>query len=116
MPRVRTTKSLAKRIDLQYFRRRDAFRKWRLWLCLALPVIAVGWIVFSRAIHNQNVYTKGPLSSAHAVLASNCEVRHVRTANFSAPVPYTACLACYGPALHNARQTVTPTSRSCHGQ
>src|SRR5216683_3870243 len=87
MPRVRTTKSLAKRIDLQYFRRRDAFRKWRLWLCLALPVIAVGWIVFSRAIHNQNVYTKGPLSSAHAVLASNCEVCHVRTAKFSAPVP-----------------------------
>src|SRR5260370_8413700 len=114
MPRVRTKKSLAKRIDLQYFRRRDAFRKWRLWLCLALPVIAVGWFVLSRAIQNQNVYTKGPLSSAHAVLASNCEVCHVRTAKFSAPVPDKACLGCHDPPLHNARQTFTPNCGSCH--
>jgi hypothetical protein len=114
MPRVRTTKSLAKRIDLQYFRRRDTFRKWRLWLCLSLPVIAVGWIVFSRAIHNQNVYTKGPLSSAHAVLASNCEVCHVRTAKFSAPVPDKACLGCHDAPLHNQRQTFTPSCGSCH--
>src|SRR5260370_8299029 len=108
MPRVRATKSLAKRIDLQYFRRRDAFRKWRLWLCLALPVIAVGWIVFSRAIHNQNVYTKGPLSSAHAVLASNCEGCHVRTAKLTAPLPDTPRLGRPDAPLHNAPHPFTP--------
>ena len=59
MPRVRTTKALARRIDLQYFTRRNVFRKWRLWLSVALPVIAVSWIVMSRASGNQNIYTQG---------------------------------------------------------
>ena len=114
MPRVRTTKALAKRIDLQYFTRRDLFRKWRLWLSVALPVIAVTWIVISRTSGNQNIYSKGPLSSAHAVLTQNCQVCHVRDTNFRVHVPDTACLACHDAPVHNQRQTFTPACSSCH--
>jgi hypothetical protein len=114
MPRVRTTKSLAKRIDLQYFTRRDALRKWRWWLCVALPALALGWVVYIHLSRNQNVYTRGPLSAAHAVLTSNCGLCHIQTASFRAPVPDQACLGCHDGPAHNQRQTFTPHCGSCH--
>ncbi len=114
MPRVRTTKSLAKRIDLQYFTRRDSFRNWRLWLCLLIPAIGLCWIVYVQVSRNQNVYTKGPLSSAHAVLTSNCGLCHLQAATFRAPVPDKACQGCHDAPAHNQRQTFTPNCSSCH--
>ena len=59
--RSRTTKKLAKRIDLQYFTRPHAFRRWRFWLSVAVPVIALGWLVTQRAQGGQKVYSSGPL-------------------------------------------------------
>ena len=114
MPRVRTTKSLAKRIDLQYFTRRDKFRRWRLWLSTALPVIAACWLVYTAVFRTQSIYTKGPLSEAHAVLSTNCKLCHLRAASYKASVPDKACLACHDAPAHNARQTFTPTCSSCH--
>lgn len=114
MPRVRTTKALAKRIDLQYFTRRDLFRKWRLWLSLALPVIAVIWVLISRTSGNQNIYSKGSLSASHAVLTKNCKVCHVRGTNFRAHVPDTACLGCHDAPAHSQWQTFAPACSSCH--
>ena len=114
MPRVRTAKSLAKRIDLQYFTRRDAFRNWRLWLSIGIPALGACWIVYALVSRNQNVYTKGPLSSAHAVLTTNCSLCHVRGASFRALVPDKACLGCHDAPAHNQRQTFTPNCSSCH--
>jgi hypothetical protein len=114
MPRVRTTKALARRIDLQYFTRRDLYRKWRLWLCIALPVIALTWVVISKASGNQNIYSKGPLSSSHAVLTKNCQVCHLRDTTFRAHVPDKACLGCHDAPVHSQLQTFTPACSSCH--
>jgi len=66
--RVRTTKNLAKRMDLQYFKQPHPFRSWRLWLSILIPVVAVGWFVVQRA-SSQKIYSSGPLSAAHAVMA-----------------------------------------------
>lgn len=114
MPRIRTTKLLAKRIDLQYFTKRHGFRRWRFLLSIALPVIAGVWLLGERAIGNQKVYTSGPLSSAHAVFGAQCAVCHVRQADFRAHVPDKACLKCHDAPVHNARQTFTPECTSCH--
>jgi Cytochrome c7 and related cytochrome c len=114
MPRVRTTKSLAKRIDLQYFTRRDSFRSWRLWLSVSVPILALAWLLYATVSRHQNIYTKGPLSPAHAVLTTNCELCHVRTADYQASVPDKACLACHDGPVHNAKQTFTPACGSCH--
>lgn len=114
MPRVRTTKSLAKRIDLQYFTRRSVFGKWRLWLSVGIPVLGVAWLVYARVARNQNVYTKGPLSSAHAVLTTNCSLCHVTQASFRATVPDKACIGCHDAPAHNQRQVFTPSCSSCH--
>lgn len=114
MPRVRTAKALAKRIDLQYFKRPNLIKRWRLYLTIGLVVLAAGWVAYAAVSKNQKVYTKGPLSSAHAVLTTSCDVCHVRDASYRASVPDKACLACHDAPTHNHLQTFTPACSSCH--
>ena len=78
--RSRTTKKLAKRIDLQYFTRPHAFRRWRFWLSVAVPVIALGWLVTQRAQGGQKVYSSGPLAASHAVFTQQCSLCHLARA------------------------------------
>ncbi|HEX4380097.1 MAG TPA: cytochrome c3 family protein [Candidatus Acidoferrum sp.] len=114
MPRIRTAKALAKRIDLQYFKRPNLIKRWRMYLTIGLVVVAVGWIAYAGISKNQKVYTKGPLSSAHAVLTTSCDVCHVRDATYRAAVPDKACLGCHDAPAHNKLATFTPTCASCH--
>ena len=113
--RSRTTKKLAKRIDLQYFARPHAFRRWRFWLSVAVPVVALGWFVTQRAQGGQKVYSSGPLAASHAVFTRQCSLCHlVRTASFSAHVSDQACVTCHEAPAHQANQTFTPPCSSCH--
>lgn len=113
--RTRTTKTLAKRIDLQYFAHPHPFRRWRFWLSVTIPLIALGWFITQRAQGGQKVYSSGPLSHAHAVFTSQCALCHVTQAGaFSAQVTDKACLTCHDAPLHHANQTFTPTCATCH--
>jgi hypothetical protein len=42
--RTRTTKKLAQRIDLNYFKRPTPLKRAKLWLSLLLPLLALVWI------------------------------------------------------------------------
>jgi hypothetical protein len=113
--RSRTTKKLAKRIDLQYFTRPHAFRRWRFWLSVAVPVIALGWFVTQRAQGGQKVYSRGPLAASHAVFTQQCSLCHSpQTASFTSQVNDQACLACHDAPAHHGNQTFTPQCSSCH--
>ncbi len=115
MRRTRTTKKLAKRIDLQYFARPHPFRRWRFWLSVAVPLIALGWFVTQRAQGGQKVYLSGQLSHAHAVFTQQCTLCHVTQAGeFTARVADKACLACHDAPVHHANQTFTPECATCH--
>lgn len=114
MPRVRSAKSIASRVDLQYFTRLTGFRRWRFILSAAIPIIAVGWLVTARAVGNHKVYSSGPMSSAHAVFGQNCGLCHLRNSSFSARVEDRTCLACHDAPTHTAVQTFTPSCSSCH--
>ena len=113
--RIRTTKNLAKRMDLQYFKLAHPLRSWRLWLSILVPVIAVVWFAAQRA-SSQKVYSSGPLSAAHAVLGKNCNVCHVTTLGFfRAKVSDDACLKCHdAPAHHAEKVDFTARCGSCH--
>lgn len=115
MRRVRTTKTLAKRIDLQYFSRPHPFRRWRLWLSLAVPIVALGWFTAQRAT-GQKVYSSGPLSFSHAAFGKRCEVCHVTQAGvFRNEVTDNACLKCHdAPAHHPEKVVFTSACGSCH--
>ncbi|HZS97367.1 MAG TPA: hypothetical protein VFA40_11360 [Terriglobales bacterium] len=113
--RIRTTKKLAKRIDLQYFKRPHPLRRWRFWLSLSVPIVALGWLVAQRTQGGQKAYSSGPLSASHAVFTQQCSLCHVtRAGAFFRDVSDDACLACHDAPVHHAKQAFTPTCSSCH--
>jgi len=104
MARTRTTKTVAQRIDLNYFKRPTTFKNAKLWLAILIPAIALVWIGLHFLGHDNRVYSSGRLSEAHAVLEKECAICHVRQASgFSAAAADSACLACHdGPPHHPA--------------
>ncbi|MBZ5705621.1 MAG: hypothetical protein LAN63_09720 [Acidobacteriia bacterium] len=113
--RTRTTKTLAKRMDLQYFAKPHPLRRWRLWLSVAIPVVALVWIVSQQAT-GEKAYSSGPLASSHAVFGKKCEVCHESTLGFfSKQVSDKKCLACHdAPAHHEEKASFTPACGACH--
>jgi len=117
--RKRTAKTLGTRHDLNYFKRFTSFRFWRLLLGLAVPVVALLWLG-SVGRKTQTIYSKGPLSSAHAFFADECSLCHtalvggVRMAGFKKTVTDEVCLSCHQAPAHQASQLFTPSCASCH--
>jgi hypothetical protein len=116
LPRTRTTKKLAQRIDLNYFRKPDWLRRWRSWLTLVAVALALVWIGWHAARSNDGVYSAGKLSAAHAVFSNRCSACHVVVPGvfFSRKVSDHACLDCHDGPIHHASQTFTPTCAACH--
>ncbi|HWZ55160.1 MAG TPA: hypothetical protein VNZ63_03760 [Verrucomicrobiae bacterium] len=115
MPRTRTTKKLAQRIDLDYLKRPSPFRRWTLLLSVAAPVLALLWIGWYGIRRDSRVYSAGPLSSAHAVLTKQCAACHASNLGFfEETVADKRCLTCHDGPEHHATQTYTPSCASCH--
>jgi hypothetical protein len=119
-----TTKSRAKRIVLDYFKRPHPFRRARLRLSIALPVLAA-LVVAAYAIgRDHRIYNSGPVSTAHTMFGAQCEHCHVAAAPatagvaarsaFFVPVSDKACSACHDGPAHHDTQAFTPTCAGCH--
>ena len=116
MPRVRTTKALAQRIDLNYFKRPIPMRRARFWLCLLLPLAGFVWLGFRLTTRDYRPYSSGPLSKGHVLLTHDCTTCHVAEKNgvFFLPANNQACMACHDGPIHQAKQTREPDCGSCH--
>jgi len=115
LARTRTTKKLAQRIDLNYFKRPTPLKRAKLWLSLALPLSALLWITLRGFSRDHRVYSSGRLSRAHAVLETECSACHVRQAGtFSAKADDSACLACHDGPAHHPSQVPAPGCAACH--
>jgi hypothetical protein len=113
--RTRTTKKLAQRIDLNYFKRPTALKRAKFWLSVGLPVLALVWVAWHGFARDSRVYSSGRMSEAHAVLEAQCAACHVQTAGaFSAKASDAACLSCHDGPLHHAAQTITIGCAECH--
>lgn len=115
MARTRTTKKLAQRIDLNYFKRPTPLKRAKLWLTILLPAIALVWIVAHFVMRDSRVYSSGRLANPHAVFETQCAACHVREAgSYSAKAENSACLACHDGPIHHTEQTRTPDCAECH--
>jgi hypothetical protein len=115
LARTRTTKKLAQRIDLNYFKRPTPFKRAKLFVAILPPAMALVWIAAHFVAHDSRVYSSGRLSNAHAVFETQCAACHVQQAeNFSAKAENSACLACHDGPVHHAEQTRTPECAECH--
>ncbi len=102
-------------MDLMYFSHPHPLRRWRLYLSILVPVLAVVWFSAQRA-SGQKVYSSGPLSASHAVFGKKCELCHVTQGGvFRKEVSDSACLSCHdAPGHHPQQVTFTPSCGSCH--
>ncbi len=115
MPRTRTTKKLAQRIDLNYFKRPSPLSHWKFLLSVALPALALLWVGWNAVRSDSRAYSAGNLSAAHAVLTKQCAACHVtRLGFFTQQVSDQKCLACHDGPVHHAAQQFTTSCASCH--
>ncbi|MBI3781535.1 MAG: hypothetical protein HY278_10865 [candidate division NC10 bacterium] len=125
MPRPRTQKGIAKRIELQYFKRLHPFRRWKLVLTIAAPAIAAVWLIALAATGDQRIYSSGPVSTSHAMFGVHCAQCHnpafviaVRDAragkSYWLRVTDKACLRCHDGPVHHDTQTFRPECDACH--
>ncbi|MGC1616997.1 MAG: hypothetical protein WA765_00765 [Candidatus Acidiferrum sp.] len=115
MARTRTTKKLAQRIDLNYFKRPTGLKRAKFWLSVGLPALALVWIGWHGFSRDSSVYSSGRMSEAHAVLEAECAACHVKTAGtFTAQASDAACLSCHDGPMHHATQMKTLGCASCH--
>ncbi|HEY3045274.1 MAG TPA: hypothetical protein VGJ39_14680 [Vicinamibacterales bacterium] len=113
--RTRTAKALAKRIDMEYFKRLHPFRRWRLILSIAAPVVVLVFIGSMTAAGSRAPYSSGPLSLAHQVFGQRCERCHAtETQTFRAHVTDMTCVACHDAPAHKPNQPFTPACPTCH--
>jgi hypothetical protein len=115
--RTRTTKKLAQRIDLNYFKRPTPLKRAKFWLSLLLPLLALVWIAWRGFSGDYRVYSSGRMTEAHAVLEKECASCHVQQAGaFSAKAADAACLACHDGPIHHADETKVLPCSACHSE
>lgn len=108
--RTRTTKKLAQRIDLNYFKRLYPIPRWRRILSIVLVVLGLVWLLWGR----ERLYNAGPLAKPHALLGRDCSSCHAVKGSSGKKVTDDACLSCHDGPLHQAQQTFAPMCTECH--
>lgn len=109
MIRKRTSKSIAKRHDLNYFKKGSPIRNWQWRIAVVALAIALAWLGIS-SWRGASAFSAGPVSAPHAVFGQKCVVCHtpvVRGAGWLPVigarhhVPDTACLSCHQVGQHH---------------
>jgi hypothetical protein len=110
----RSTKKLAQRIDLNYFKRLYPIPRWRRILSFGLVAIGLVWLGWGAVAGKQAAFNPGPLAHSHTLFTRNCALCHAVKSAFGQKVTDQACLACHDGAMHQAQQTFTPACAECH--
>jgi len=117
VPRTRTTKKLAQRIDLNYFKRPTPFKRAKLWLTVLVPALAIAWIAWRDFTRDFRVYSSGRMSAPHAVLEKQCSACHLsKPGEFSSAAIDSACLSCHDGPQHHPFDVAAPSCATCHSE
>jgi len=112
--RTRTTKRLAQRIDLDYFKTLRGIPRWRRMLSVAFAAAGLAWLGWHGLRGSPAPYNAGPVARSHALFGNKCAICHVSTAGFEKTVSDRACLACHDGPIHHAEQAFSPACSDCH--
>jgi hypothetical protein len=111
--RTRTTKKLAQRINLDYFKTLHGIPRWRRILSIALTAAGLVWLGWHAVSGNPKPYDAGPVGHAHSMFSQNCGTCHV-SGGFQRVATDQACLGCHDGPNHHAEQTSSPVCSDCH--
>lgn len=123
MIRKRTSKSVARRHDLNYFKKGSPIRNWQWRIAVFALVAALLWLGLS-SWRSAGAFSAGPVAAPHAVFGQKCETCHtpvIRGAGWLPVigarhhVPDSACLSCHQVGPHHAQAaTETKKCSTCH--
>jgi hypothetical protein len=121
MSLLRDTKARAKRIDLTYFRRPNALRRWTRLLSMALPGAGLVWIIAMAASGDERLYNSGMISTRHAMLEKKCNACHTTpwAWRYTHPDEWQerldqACLLCHDAPAHHKNMGALVRARDGH--
>jgi hypothetical protein len=112
--RSRSTKKLAQRIDLNYFKRLYPIPRWRRLLSFGAVALGLAWLGLGAIGGKQQAFNAGPLARSHKLFTQKCSVCHVVSAGFTKAVTNEACNSCHVGTIHQAKQKFTPACATCH--
>jgi hypothetical protein len=112
--RTRTTKKLAQRIDLNYFKKLRGIPRWRRILSAVVTMAGLAWLGWHALAGSPAPYNAGPVAHAHTLFGQKCAACHVSQAGFQRSAIDQACLACHDGPIHHAEQTFAPACSNCH--
>jgi len=112
--RTRTTKKLAQRINLDYFKTLHGIPRWRRILSAVFTVAGLGWLGWHGLRGSPTPYNAGPIANAHHLIAHKCVACHASKTGFQQSVTDQACLGCHDGPIHHAEQTFSPACSDCH--
>src|SRR5437762_9505911 len=89
--------------DIQYFKRRDWFRRWKWWVSVACVAASALWVLSYLIADGSGLYNPGPLSSSHALFERNCNSCHGGEAKkgFLRYVSDATCEKCHTGSVHH---------------
>src|SRR5687767_10523090 len=108
----RTTKTIAKRIDLDHFRVPWGMRKANRILIASAAIVAALWAGYYAFSKDNRIYNPGPVSAAHANFEHNCASCHTGDGRgaFDRGVADGACIQCHDGAIHHPNQVTLVSS------
>jgi predicted CXXCH cytochrome family protein len=123
--RKRSQKAVARRHDLNYFKKGSPIRHWQWKLTLGAIAASMVWLIVASLVHGRELLSKGPISSSHSVFGAKCEACHVPMSSslaeqtgFRRHVPDTACQSCHQVPEHQTKMALasftTPECGTCH--
>jgi hypothetical protein len=122
MPSQRTSRFLAERVEIEFHRRGNRFRRVTWLTGLAVAVICSGWIAWAMSRDQQTIYAAGPVASPHRFIEHDCKQCHttwglgqrlIAWDDTIRSVENEACVKCHAGPVHHANQVPAHEKLSC---
>lgn len=125
MPLPYTSRELSERVEIDFQKRHNRFRRRTWWVSLWLCVLAVVWIGWNGAEGDNYIFEGGDLAPVHRMFENDCSKCHlekwstvdrVLNADFSShvySVENSACLNCHAGSKHYPTQHPEDQQPSC---
>jgi len=125
MPVPYSSRELSERVELDFQRRPNRFRRRIWWSSLLFSLLCIGWLTYAGGRGQYRIFEGGDLASPHRLFENDCARCHTTWAPVDrlvsldisgkkvTSVENKACLACHPGSTHHEKQIPAHDSISC---
>jgi predicted CXXCH cytochrome family protein len=122
MPGPRTSRYLSERVEIEFHRRGNRFRRLTWWTGLAAALVCAGWLGWAAFRDQQVIYAAGAVARPHAFIEHDCQKCHtawglgqrlIAWDDSIRSIDDQACNDCHRAPKHHANQVPRHDQISC---